>query len=68
VWGNKLTLFVADEIYFLTGIPFQGRELVVDPHLSGEDKVETIATRHCSGMNLTSGFTVRIEALDDLLT
>jgi hypothetical protein len=43
VSGEQLTLSVAKDIYFLTGLPFQGRELIIDPHLPWEDRVETIA-------------------------
>jgi hypothetical protein len=67
-YGGKLTFSTTEDIYFLTGLPFWGRELVIDPHLLGEDRVETIVMRHCSGLNPMSGSVVRIEALDDLLT
>jgi len=68
VQGEKLMFFVAKDIYFLTGIPFRGRGLSMDPHLPREDRIETITARHCSRPNLMSGSVVWIEALDDLLT
>jgi hypothetical protein len=68
VRGEQLTFSATENIYFLTGLPFWGRELVVDPHIPGEDRVETITVRHCSGLNPMSGLVVWIEALDDLLT
>jgi hypothetical protein len=58
----------AKDIYFLTRLPFWGRELAIDPHLPEEDRVETIASWHCSRSNPMSSLVVRIEALDDLLT
>jgi hypothetical protein len=44
VWGEQLMFSTAEDIYFLTGLPFWGRALAMDPHLPGEDRVETIGT------------------------
>jgi hypothetical protein len=44
VWGEQLTFSREEGIYFLTGLSFQGRVLAMDPHLSGEDRLETIVT------------------------
>jgi hypothetical protein len=69
VRGEQLTFSATEDVYFLTGLPFHGRALVIDPHLPGEDRVETMVARHCSGLNPMSGSViVQIEAIDDLLT
>jgi hypothetical protein len=67
VRGEQLTFSSAEDIYFLTGLPFWGRALVVDPHLLWEDRVETMRHDIVLGRTLMSGSVVRIEALDDLL-
>jgi hypothetical protein len=51
----------------IPGVGF-GRGSPVYPHLPGEDKVDTIVTRHCSRLNPMSSSVVRIEAFDELLT
>jgi len=44
-------------------------ELVIDPHMSGDDQpVETMAAHHCTGSNPMLGSVIRIETIDDLLT
>jgi hypothetical protein len=68
VRGEKLTFSATEDVYFLTGLPFRGMALVVDPHLLGEDQVETMVARHCTGPNPMSGLVICIEAIDDLLT
>jgi hypothetical protein len=45
-----------------------GMALPVEPHLPREDRVETMAARHCTGLNPVSGSVICIEAIDDLLT
>jgi hypothetical protein len=52
----------------LKGHPFRGRALIVDPHLLGEDRVETIMGRHYFKSNPMSGLVMWIEAIDDLFT
>jgi hypothetical protein len=59
-------LSTTEDVYFLTGLPFHGRALAVDPHLPGEDRVETMADHHCSTPNPMSGSVVSIETIDDL--
>jgi len=66
--GEKLTFSAIEYVYFLTRLPFCGRALAIDPHLSGEDQVETMVACHCSGSNPMLGSVVCIEAIDDLLT
>jgi hypothetical protein len=68
VRGEQLTFSATEDVYFLMGLPFHGMALAIDPHLPGEDRVETMAARHCTGPNPMSGSVIRIEAIDDLLT
>jgi hypothetical protein len=56
-----------EDMYFLTGLPFRGREVVMDPHIPGEDRVETMAAQNFLGPNPMSGSIVWIEAIDELL-
>jgi hypothetical protein len=39
VRGEQLTFSATEDVYFLTGLPFHGMALPIDPHLSGEDRV-----------------------------
>jgi hypothetical protein len=68
VRGEHLTFSATEDVYFLTGLPFCGMALPVEPHLLGDDRVETMAACHCTGSNPMSGSLVCIEAIDDLLT
>jgi hypothetical protein len=65
---EQLTFSVVEDVYFLTGLPFHGMALPIDPQLPGDERVGDLVVRHCSGPNPMSGSVIRIEAIDDLLT
>jgi hypothetical protein len=68
VTGEKLTFWAIEDVYFLMGLQFRGMALPIEPHLPGDDRVETLTVFHCTGMNPMSVLVVCIEAIDDLLT
>ena len=63
-----MTFLAIKDVYFLTRLPFHGMALPIEPHLPRDDRVETMAVRHCTGSNPMSGSLVCLEAIDDLLT
>jgi hypothetical protein len=67
VWGEQLTFSVMEDVYFLTGLPFRGRALPVDPQLPGDAHLADLAQRYCSGEDFMSGSVVRIGAMDALV-
>jgi hypothetical protein len=38
VRGDQMTFSATEDVYFLMGLPFSGRALAIDPHLSGDDR------------------------------
>jgi hypothetical protein len=68
VRGQQLTFSATEDVYFLTGLPFHGMALPIDPQLSGDERVGDLVARHCTGPNPMSGSVIQIEAIDDLLT
>jgi hypothetical protein len=67
VRGEHLTFSATKDVYFLTGLLFCGMALPVEPHLLGDDRVEMMASRYCTGSNPISRSVIRIEAIDSLM-
>jgi hypothetical protein len=59
---------MTENVYFLTGLSFHGMALPVEPHIPGDDRVETMVAHHCTGLNHMLSSIIYIEAIDDLLT
>jgi hypothetical protein len=68
VRGQQLTFSVVEDVYFFMGLQLHGMALPIDPPLSGDECVGDLGIHHFSGLNLMSGSSIQIEALDDLLT
>jgi hypothetical protein len=66
VRGEKIPFTAVEDVYFLTGLPFQGTPLPAEPVLSRETALVTIGRRYCSGENFMSGTVVSISAIDSL--
>jgi hypothetical protein len=56
-----------EDVYFLTGLPFQGMALLIDPQFPGDVHLVDLAWRYCSGTNIMSVSVVRIDVMDALL-
>jgi hypothetical protein len=66
VRGEKIPFTVVEDVYFLTGLPFQGMPLLVEPVLPRDTTLTTIGQRYCLGENFMSGTVVSISAIDSL--
>ena len=66
VRGEQIPFTVVEDIYFLTGLPFQGTPLPAEPVLPRDTTLVTIGQRYCSGENFMSGTVVSIRAIDSL--
>jgi hypothetical protein len=67
VRGEKLTFSVTEDVYFLTGLPFRGSPLPVDPLLPGDGQLVDLAQTYCTGEDFMSGSVVRIGVMDTLV-
>ena len=56
-----------EDIYFLTGLPFRGTPLPVEPVLPRDTHLREVAERYCSGEHYMSGTVVSISGIDALL-
>jgi hypothetical protein len=56
-----------EDVYFLTGFPFRGMVLPVNPQFPGDVHLVDMAHRYCLGPNIMSGWVVCIDAMDGLL-
>jgi hypothetical protein len=56
-----------EDVYFLTGLPFQGMDLPTDPQFPGDVHLVDLAQTYCSRLNIISGSVIRVEAMDVLL-
>jgi hypothetical protein len=56
VRGQQLTFSVVEDVYFLTGLPFHGMALPMDPQLSGDERVGDLVARHYIGAELDVRF------------
>jgi hypothetical protein len=67
VWGEQLAFTAVEDVYFLTGLPFQGTPLPVEPVLPGDGQLATLGRRYFSRENIMSGSIVSIGAMDALV-
>jgi hypothetical protein len=67
VRGEQLKFSAMEDVYFLTGLPFRGRALPVDPSCQRMCAWQTWRRRYCSGLNFMSGSVAQIEAMDALV-
>jgi hypothetical protein len=66
VRGEQIPFTAVEDVYFLTGLPFQGTPLPAEPVLPRETTLVTIGRRYCSGENFMSGTVVSISAIESL--
>jgi hypothetical protein len=66
VRGEKIPFTTVEDVYFLTGLPFRGTPLPVEPVLPRETALGTIAQRYCSGEDIMLGTMVSVSAIDSL--
>jgi hypothetical protein len=50
--GGELTFSAMEDVYFLTGLPFRGSALPVDPLLPGDGQLVDLAQMYCPGRTL----------------
>jgi hypothetical protein len=67
VRGEQISFTLMEDIYFLTGLPFRGTPLPVDPVLPRDTHLRTVAERYCSGEHYMTRTSVRISGIDALL-
>jgi hypothetical protein len=67
VRGEQIPFTAVEDIYFLTGLPFQGTLLPAEPVLPRGTHLSEIAERYCSGDNYMFGTVVSISGLDSLV-
>jgi hypothetical protein len=65
--GEQIPFTVVEDIYFLTGLPFRGTPLPVEPVLLRDTHLDDIARRYCSSENYMSRTVVSVSGLDSLL-
>jgi len=56
-----------EDIYFLTGLPFQGTLLPTEPVLPRGTQLQEVTERYCLGENYMSGIVVSINGIDLML-
>jgi hypothetical protein len=67
VRGEQVEFTAEEDVYFLTGLPFQGTPMLTAPVMPRETDLAGFARRFCSGGHFMTGSAVRINALDVLL-
>jgi hypothetical protein len=67
VRGEKISFTAVEDVYFLTGLPFQGTLLSAVPMLPRDIQLRTVAEQYCSGEDYMTGTSVRISGIDVLL-
>jgi hypothetical protein len=67
VQGEQLAFIAVEEVYFLTGLPFWGTPLPVEPILPGDGQLATLGQRYCMRGDFMSGSVVSIGAMDALV-
>jgi hypothetical protein len=67
VCGEHLAFSVVEDVSFLTGFPFRGTLLPVEPVVPGGGHLVVLAQTYCSGENYMSISVVRIGAMDALV-
>jgi hypothetical protein len=66
VRGEQIPFTAVEDVYFLTGLPFRGTPLPVEPVLPRTTLLADIGWRYCSGQNFMFGTVVSILAIDSL--
>jgi hypothetical protein len=66
VRGEKIPFTMVEDVYFLTGLPFRGMPLPVEPVLPRDTPLATVGRRYCLGLNYMSDTVVSIGAMDAL--
>jgi hypothetical protein len=66
VRGEKIPFTAVEDIYFLTGLPFQGTPLPTEPVMPRTTLLSDIGQRYCLGRDFMSGTVVSISAIDSL--
>jgi hypothetical protein len=66
VRGEQIVFTVVEDIYFLTGLPFQGTPLPAEPVLPANVMLVTLGRRYYSRENYMSGSIMSIGAMDAL--
>jgi hypothetical protein len=67
VQGEQIAFTAVEDIYFLTGLPFQGMPLPAEPVLPVNVLLATLGQRYYSRENYMSGSIVSIRAMDALV-
>jgi hypothetical protein len=66
VQGEQFPFTAVEDVYFLTGLPFRGMPLLVEPVLPRDTPLATMGQRYCSGPNYMSDTVLSIGAMDAL--
>jgi hypothetical protein len=64
--GEQIPFTAVEDVYFLTGLPFRGTPLLVEPVFPRETTLVTIGRRYFSGEKFMSGTVVSVSAIDSL--
>jgi hypothetical protein len=64
--GEQIPFTAVEDVYFLTGLPFRGTPLPVEPMLLRDLGLAMIGMSFCSGSDFMSGTVVSISAIDSL--
>ena len=67
VQGEKIAFTAVEDVYLLTGLPFQGMPLLAEPVLPRDVVLVTVGQRFCLGVNFMSGIVVSIGVMDALV-
>jgi hypothetical protein len=67
VRGEDIAFTVVEDIYFLPGLPFQGKPLLVETVLPRDVALVTVGWRFCLRVKFMSGSIVSIGAMDALV-
>jgi hypothetical protein len=67
VWGEQLTFTAVEDIYFLTGIPFWGTPLPMEPVVLVDGQLVVLGRRYSTREKFMSGSVVSIGAMDALV-
>jgi hypothetical protein len=67
VRGEQIPFTTMEDVYFLTGLPFQGVPLPAEPVLPRDLALATVGRRYCSCPNFMSGTIVSIGSIDSLV-
>jgi hypothetical protein len=66
-WCEHITFSMMEDVYLLTGLPFQGTLLQAEPMVPGDGQLADLAWTYCLGEDFMSGSVVRIGVMDSLV-